>query len=36
MGYDFVVEFKKGAKNRVADVLSRQMEDEEICIAIST
>lgn len=34
MGYDFVVEFKKRAENRVADALSRQGEEEEFSVAL--
>lgn len=28
LGYDFVVQYKKGPKNRVADAFSRQEEDD--------
>lgn len=30
MGYDFLVEYRKGKENRAADALSRRMEEEEI------
>jgi 1,4-alpha-glucan branching enzyme len=28
LGYEFVVEFKKGQENKVADALSRRNEDD--------
>lgn len=32
LGYDFVVDYKKGSKNRVADALSRK--EDEISLAL--
>lgn len=29
MGYDFIVEYKKGLENRTADALSRKGKEEE-------
>lgn len=33
LGYDFEVQFKQGASNRVADALSRQGEEQTMYLA---
>lgn len=34
MGYDFVVEYKKGKENLVAEALSRQEREPEVTVSL--
>jgi len=35
LGYDFLIEYKRGKENRVTDALSRQFEDQDSRVDIS-